>query len=82
MTPKPKPRACKVPKVKRLSVKKAKKKLKKARCKYRVRGRGYVVSTKPKAGKRTTKTVRVRAKPRKRTSSRRSARGATVGALR
>jgi streptogramin lyase len=57
--------SCKVPKVKRLSVKKAKKKLKKARCKYRVRGRGFVVSTKPKAGKSTTKTVVVKAKPKK-----------------
>ena len=62
---KKKKRACKVPKVKRLSVKKAKKKLKKAKCKFKVRGRGYVVSTKPKAGKRTTKTVVVKAKPRK-----------------
>jgi virginiamycin B lyase len=57
--------ACKVPKVKRLSVAKAKKKLKKARCKFRVRGKGFVVSTKPKAGKRTTKTVVVKAKPKK-----------------
>jgi virginiamycin B lyase len=57
--------SCKVPKVKRLSVAKAKKKLKKARCKYRVRGRGFVVSTTPKAGKSTTKTVMVKAKPRK-----------------
>jgi virginiamycin B lyase len=56
---------CKVPKVKRLSVAKAKKKLKKARCKFRVRGRGFVMSTKPKAGKRTTKTVVVKAKPKK-----------------
>ena len=64
MVPKKKP-ACKVPKVKRLSVKKATKKLKKAKCKYRVRGKGYVVSTKPKAGKRTTKRVVVKAKPRK-----------------
>ena len=59
-----KPR-CKVPKVKGMSVRKAKKKLKKARCKYRVRGRGFVVSTKPKAGKRTTKRVLVKAKPKK-----------------
>jgi hypothetical protein len=55
-------RACKVPKVKGLSVRKAKKKLKRARCKYRVRGRGFVISTRPRAGKRTTKTVVVRAK--------------------
>jgi virginiamycin B lyase len=56
---------CKVPRVKRLSVAKAKKRLKKARCKFRVRGRGFVMSTKPKAGKRTTKTVVVKAKPKK-----------------
>lgn len=66
VAPAPKKRACKVPKVKGLSVRKAKKRLKRARCKYRVRGRGFVVSTRPKAGKRTTKTVLVRAKPRKR----------------
>jgi virginiamycin B lyase len=62
---KKKKRACKVPKVKGLSVRKAKKKLKKAKCRFKVRGRGYVVSTKPKAGKRTTKRVLVKAKPRK-----------------
>jgi virginiamycin B lyase len=58
--PKPK-RKCKVPKVRGLTVKKAIKKLKKARCKYKVRGKGRVVSTKPKAGKRTSKTVKVKA---------------------
>jgi virginiamycin B lyase len=66
VTPAPKKRVCKVPKVKGLSVRKAKKKLKRARCKYRVRGRGFVVSTRPRAGKRTTRTVLVKAKPRKR----------------
>jgi streptogramin lyase len=60
LKPKPKPK-CKVPKVKGLTVKKAVKKLKKARCKYKVRGKGRVVSTKPKAGKRTSKTVKVKA---------------------
>jgi streptogramin lyase len=70
---------CKVPKVKRLSVKKAKKKLKKAKCKYRVRGKGFVVSTKPKAGKRTTKRVLVKAKPKK---ARRGARRAVSTAVR
>jgi virginiamycin B lyase len=69
---KKKPR-CKVPKVKGLSVKKAKKKLKKAKCKYRVRGKGFVVSTKPKAGKRTTKRVVVKAKPKKARRGRSSA---------
>jgi virginiamycin B lyase len=60
LKPKPKPR-CKVPKVRGLTIKKAIKKLKKARCKYKVRGKGRVVSTKPKAGKRTSKTVQVKA---------------------
>ena len=50
------------PNVRRLSVKKAKKKLKRAKCKYRIRGRGRVVSTSPKAGKRTTKRIQVKAK--------------------
>jgi streptogramin lyase len=74
-------RRCKVPKVKRLSVAKAKKKLKRARCKYRVRGRGFVVSTVPKAGKRTTKRVLVKAKPKRRNSTR-TARTATAGTIR
>jgi virginiamycin B lyase len=72
ITPRKKPR-CKVPKVKGLSVRKAKKKLKKAKCKYRVRGKGFVVSTKPKAGKRTTKRVVVKAKPKKAKRARPSA---------
>jgi virginiamycin B lyase len=58
---------CKVPNVRGLSRQKAKKRLKRARCKYRIRGKGRIVSTSPKAGKRTTKIVKVRAKPRKRT---------------
>jgi streptogramin lyase len=61
---------CKVPNVRGLSRQKAKKRLKRARCRYRIRGKGRVVSTSPKAGKRTTKTVTVRAKPRKRTGKR------------
>jgi streptogramin lyase len=60
LTPKPKPK-CKVPKVKGLTVKKAIKKLKKARCKYKIKGKGRVVKTSPKAGKRTSKTVKVTA---------------------
>ena len=68
-------RVCRVPKLRGLRIARAKRKLKKARCKYRVRGRGFVVSTKPKAGKRTTKRVVVRAKPKNgRRSGRRSAR--------
>lgn len=61
----PKRWSCKVPKLRGLSLKKARKKLKRAKCTYRIRGRGRVVSTTPKAGKRTTKTVKVKAKRRK-----------------
>jgi virginiamycin B lyase len=57
---------CKVPKVKGLTVKKAVKKLKRAKCKYKVRGKGRVTKTSPKAGKRTSKKVKVTAKPRRR----------------
>jgi streptogramin lyase len=58
----PKRKRCKVPKLKGLTVKKATKKLRKAKCRYRFSGKGRVVSSKPKAGKRTAKTVRVKAK--------------------
>jgi virginiamycin B lyase len=60
-----KKKACKVPRVRGLTVRKAKRKLRRAKCRHRVRGRGRVVWTKPKAGRRTTKTVRVMAKPRR-----------------
>jgi len=56
---------CRVPKVRGLSLKKAKKKLKKAGCRYKSRGKGRVVSTKPSAGKRTAKAVVVKAKSKK-----------------
>jgi streptogramin lyase len=75
---------CKVPKVRGLTVKQAKKKLKRAKCKYRFRGKGRVVSTSPKAGKRTTKTVKVKARPKKKakrskpTGRATSARGAVL----
>jgi virginiamycin B lyase len=59
-------KACKVPKLRGLSVRKAKKRLKRAKCRYRVRGKGKVVSTRPKAGKRTTKRVLVKARPARR----------------
>src|SRR5918992_937603 len=49
-----KKKRCKVPKVKGLTVKKAVKKLKRAKCKYKVRGKGRVTKTSPKAGKRTS----------------------------
>ena len=58
-------KACKVPRVRGLTVRKAKRKLRRAKCQHRVRGKGRVVWTKPKAGRRTTKTVRVMAKPRR-----------------
>lgn len=59
---------CKVPKLKGLTVKKAVKKLKRAKCKYKVKGKGRVTKTSPKAGKRTRKTVKVTAKPKRRRS--------------
>jgi virginiamycin B lyase len=60
-----KKKACKVPRVRGLTVRKAKRKLRRAKCQYKVRGKGRVVRTKPKAGRRTTKTVRVVAKPKR-----------------
>jgi virginiamycin B lyase len=60
-----KKKACKVPRVRGLTVRRAKRKLRRAGCRHRVRGKGRVVWTKPKAGRRTTKTVRVMAKPRR-----------------
>lgn len=58
-------KGCKVPRVRGLKVRNAKRRLRRAGCRYRVRGKGRVVWTKPKAGRRTTKTVRVMAKPRR-----------------
>ena len=57
---KKKSKKCKVPKLRRLTKKKAIRKLKKAGCKYRFRGKGKVRSTKPKAGRSTTGRVTVR----------------------
>jgi len=54
---------CRVPRLRGLAVRKAKRKLKRAGCRYTLRGRGRVVSTRPKAGKRTRAAVRVRARP-------------------
>jgi streptogramin lyase len=65
VTGRPRRKACKVPKVRGMSVKKAKKRLKRAKCRYRVRGRGRVAWTKPKAGRRTRGKVLVRARPRR-----------------
>jgi virginiamycin B lyase len=62
----PRRRACRVPKVRGLTVRKAIKKLRRAGCRYRIRGKGRVVSTRPRAGKRTRATVQVRAKRKRR----------------
>jgi hypothetical protein len=59
---KAKQKSCRVPKVRGLSLKKAKKKIRKAGCRYKIRGKGRVVSTSPSAGKRTTKAVLIKAK--------------------
>jgi virginiamycin B lyase len=61
---------CKVPKLKRLTVKKARKKLKKAGCKYKIRGKGRFSSSKPKAGRTTTGTVTVKFKPKRKARKR------------
>jgi sugar lactone lactonase YvrE len=58
-------KSCRVPRLRGLAVRKARRKLKRAGCRYRLRGRGKVVSSRPKAGTRTRATVRVRAKPRR-----------------
>jgi virginiamycin B lyase len=61
-----KKKRCKVPKLKRLTVKKARKKLKRAGCKYKIRGKGRFHSSRPKAGRTTTKTVIVKFKKARR----------------
>jgi PASTA domain-containing protein len=64
---------CKVPKIKGLTVKKAKAALKKAGCKYKLKGKGRVSSVSPKAGTRTSATVQVKARKKKpKKSARRS----------
>ena len=57
---------CKVPKLKGLTVKKAKAALKKAGCKYKLKGKGRVRSFSPKAGTTTEATVQVKCKSKKR----------------
>ncbi len=56
---------CKVPKLRRLTVKKARKKLRRAGCKYRIRGKGRFSSSRPKAGRTTSGTVTVKFKKAK-----------------
>jgi hypothetical protein len=58
----PAAKKCKVPKIRGLRVAKAKKKLVAASCRYKVKGKGRVVSTSPAAGTETNATVKVRAK--------------------
>jgi hypothetical protein len=53
---------CKVPKLRNKNLKVAKQRLRRAHCRYRIRGKGRVVRTRPRAGKRTTRRVIVRAK--------------------
>jgi beta-lactam-binding protein with PASTA domain len=60
-----------VPKLRRLTVKKAKRKLKRAGCRYRIKGKGRVRSTRPKAGRTTTKRVTVKCKRKSRKAKRR-----------
>ena len=55
-------RACRVPRVRGLSVRQARRKLRRAKCRYRLRGRGRIVTIRPRAGTRTRSTVQVRAK--------------------
>jgi virginiamycin B lyase len=54
--------ACRVPRVRGLAVKRARKKLRKARCRFRIKGKGRVVSSRPRAGTRTRAIVKVKAK--------------------
>jgi hypothetical protein len=56
---------CRVPKLKGLTVRRARAKLRKAGCRYRVTGKGRVRSSSPKAGATTAATVRVKCKRRK-----------------
>jgi virginiamycin B lyase len=64
-TSKPKSK-CRVPRVRGLTVSRARKKMRRAKCRFRVRGKGKVVSTKPRAGTRTSQRVTLRAKPKRR----------------
>jgi DNA-binding GntR family transcriptional regulator len=52
--------------VRGLIVRKAIKKMKRAGCRYRVRGKGKIVSSKPRAGSRTKQRVELRAKLKRR----------------
>jgi streptogramin lyase len=63
-TSKPVKRACRVPRVRGLRVAKARKKMRRAKCRFRIRGKGRVYSTRPRAGVRTRAIVQLKAKRR------------------
>jgi virginiamycin B lyase len=59
-------KSCRVPRLRGLTLRKARKKLRRAGCRYRVRGKGRIVSSRPRAGQRTRAIVRVKAKRKRR----------------
>jgi subtilisin family serine protease len=60
----PRARSCRVPRLRGLTRRQAKRKLRRAGCSYRFRGHGRVRSTTPRRGRVTGKTVTVRLRPR------------------
>jgi streptogramin lyase len=76
--PSTKKKKCKVPRLRGNTIKQARRKLRRAKCKYKIRGKGRVVSTSPKAGRTTTKRVTVKCKRKK---AKRTGRRATAGAI-
>jgi hypothetical protein len=54
--------SCRVPKVRGLTVRRARKKLRRARCRFRIQGKGRIVASRPRAGTRTSSRVQLRAK--------------------
>ena len=60
----PAKRACRVPRVRGLRIGQARKKLRRAKCRFRIRGKGRVFSSRPRAGVRTRTTVQLKAKRR------------------
>lgn len=55
--------ACRVPRLRGLTVAQARRKLRRAKCRYRIRGKGRVTSSRPRAGTRTRARVELRARP-------------------
>jgi sugar lactone lactonase YvrE len=62
--PTPAKSACRVPKVRGLRIGQARKKLRRAKCRFRIRGKGRVFAIRPRAGVRTRTTVQLKAKRR------------------